>query len=372
MFIIERMISLAAFALAIFVFSFVISKTDVSKQKIVLGLYLAVLCVFAFIYKPYTTADLYRLRIYMEEWIDLPLNQIFSFSISHQSPSWVLFSYFLNKLGNINFIQTFSCLWGFGNIFYIIDHSIKRQNVEGYNKGYLLFFVMAIGAIYLQLISGIRTILGFSVFAFCVFRELYENKKIYWHIPLYIFAALLHPAALIACGIRLIFLIFQQNSKYKRIGLFTAVLVGVCVFSFYGSNYFFGALLKAISYLKDENEYSYIWETIIGIIELVRNLFILYILFRLRKQDSLSEYKHFYVFTLIFVLIGMIFIPFSYAIFRRFTLLGTIMCIGLFALILQNENVNKKSITAVNTVNIILFLLSFARGDICGYKFFVL
>ena len=124
MFLLERTISLLVYAFALFVAYQLIARVARKQYKVVLLMYLIALAIFAFNYKPYITADLYRLREYIEYWIHKDLNGVLKYAMRSSTPSWVLYSYALSRLGNINWIQTITCLWCFGNVFYIIGREI--------------------------------------------------------------------------------------------------------------------------------------------------------------------------------------------------------------------------------------------------------
>ena len=215
------------------------------------------LCIFAFNYKPYVTADLYRLRQYITYWTEKSLQDLISYALRHSAPEWVFYSYFLNKLGNINWLQTITCLWCFGNVFYIISHEIERNALKGKSRSLPLLYVMAIGAFYLQTISGIRSMLGLSIIALCLYRETIENKSLLSHMLLYLFAALLHSSAMPLVVARFVFLIIQYKSASKKI-LLSVLVLGLGLFSIYYLRDFINeALNVGQSYLFGEREYTY-------------------------------------------------------------------------------------------------------------------
>lgn len=74
---------------------------------------------------------------------------------------------------------------------------------------------MSVGTLYLQAISGIRTMLGFSIVFLCVYREYFEGKSVTWDLPFYIIAGLFHPAVLVLVGLRFIGLALEGKSDIK-------------------------------------------------------------------------------------------------------------------------------------------------------------
>ena len=92
MFIFERLISLGFFFLAILIACYLMSRIKGKQYRVILALYLLVLTGFAWCYEPYITADLYRLRQYVEAWINLSFEGAFDYACHTTTPSWILFS----------------------------------------------------------------------------------------------------------------------------------------------------------------------------------------------------------------------------------------------------------------------------------------
>lgn len=376
MFLIERIVSLLVYAFVLFTTYGLLKRVVRSQWKAVLLLYLVALCIFAFNYKPYVTADLYRLRQYITYWTELPFSRLVSYALQHSAPAWVFYSYFINKLGNINWLQTVTCFWCFGNVFYIISHEIQRNDLIKKQRSLLLFYIMAVGAFYLQTISGIRSMLGISIVAYCFYRETIENKSILVHLPLYLFAALLHSAAMPLVISRFVFLVIQYKSVSKKL-LFSMLVLGLGAFSInYLQDYISEALNVGQGYLFGKQEYTYIWEIIIGLIEMFITW---YVMGQYKKRyagnEGMASYNSMRLFCLAWSVISVVALPFSYAVFRRYTMFCTLQSIPLLAKILQYEQdrVNKSTfITNIWFLLMIVFAISGIRGDLCGYKFFVL
>ena len=166
MFLLERTTSLLIYAFALFIAYKLIAKVAKKQYKVVLFYISNCVGLFAFNYKPYITADLYRLREYIEYWIHKDWVGMIKYAVGTSTPTWVLYSYIVSKLGDINWLQTITCLWCFGNVFYVVSHEIERNEIQGVFKSGVLFYVMAVGTFYLQTISGIRSMLGISIVFF--------------------------------------------------------------------------------------------------------------------------------------------------------------------------------------------------------------
>lgn len=379
MFLTERIVSLLTYAVVLMVTYFLIGRVARKQYKVVLLVYVLILALFAFNYKPYITADLYRLREYVEYWIHKDWTGVVKYALKSATPSWVLYSYIISKLGNNNWLQTITCLWCFGNVFYIISHEIEQHGIEGKYRSELLFYIMAVGAFYLQTISGIRSMLGISIVAFCLYREIVEKKSIVSHLPLWLFAALIHTSTMVLVISRFLFLLVQSRGITKKI-LMSAVVFMLAIFSLkYLGGYISGSFEYGQSYLNNTKEYTYIWEIVIGLIETFETLYVL-IKYRTKtvKNDSeVEEYglKNLYLFTLIWTVVSVISLPFSYAVFRRYTMLCTVTSIPLVAFLLGtdvNELERKRTRSILFALSFLIFALSGVRGDLCGYNFFVI
>lgn len=379
MFLTERIVSLLTYAVVLMVTYFLIGRVARKQYKGVLLVYALILALFAFNYKPYITADLYRLREYVEYWIHKDWTGVVKYALKSTTPSWVLYSYTISKLGNINWLQTITCLWCFGNVFYIISHEIERHGIEGKYRSELLFYIMAVGAFYLQTISGIRSMLGISIAAFCLYRETVEKKSIVSHLPLWLFAALIHTSTMVLVISRFLFLLVQSRGITKKI-LMSAVIFVLAIFSYkYLGGYISGSFEYGQNYLNNTKEYTYIWEIVIGLIETFETIFVLnkYRTKTVESDIEAEEYglKNLYLFTLIWTVVSVISLPFSYAVFRRYTMLCTVTSIPLVAFLFDTDMEKSESIRTFRILfglSLFIFALSGVRGDLCGYKFFVL
>lgn len=375
MFITERLISLFVYTLTL-ALACGLTRRIVNKQNriIILG-YLVILCLFSFFYKPYITADLWRLREYMEWWIHMSANEVITYSLRSSNPTWILYSWLLRKLNNINWLQTVTCLWTFGNAFYIVIHEIERTRASGKNRSLILFYVMAIGALFLQTISGIRTMLGISIVTFCFYRETVERKSLWKHTLLYLFAALLHSAVMALVISRFLFLVLQYKEPAKKAVMLLIVLLLGTFAAYYLWDYISGSFEYVQRYLLNRNEYTYIWEILIGIIESVETIYILYqYRKRFRYDPKTISLAATWLFCLVWTVISLIALPFSYAIFRRYTILCSLVSIPLLnQLLLAEEDQGKDSFfRVIRMLSFLVFAISGVRGDLCGYKFFEL
>ncbi len=374
-FLTERRISLLTYALALFLVCWLINRTIEKQWKWILFTYLALLCVFAFFYEPYITADLYRLREYIKYWTDLPWGRLITYAFRHSAPTWVFYSYAINKFGNINWLQTITCLWCFGNVFYIISHEIDRNGLRGERKSLPLFYVMAVGSFYIQTISGIRSMLGLSIIAFCFYRETIEGKQVMWDLPLYLFAAFIHSSVLPMVVARFLYVIIQYKNLAMKAFFAVLILVLGAFSAYYFRDFVNGVFQTGWNYLLGGKEYTYGWEILIGLIETSLTVYVLR-RYRILYKGEEKNYDAIRVFCLIWTVICVVALPFSYAVFRRYTVFCTLISMPLLAKLLnyeqEKDNNDPRFYNAVWIVCMVIFALSGVRGDLCGYKFFVL
>jgi hypothetical protein len=375
MFLIERLTGLFTFTGFLALTLLGVSYLKNKQYKIVLWVYVIVLAVLAYLYKPWITADLYRLHFWCSTtWCTYSWSQLFEYLYRVATPMWYLFSWTIFRVTHdVNWIQMIACFWGFGNVLYVISDIIERNHVQGAKRALILFSIMAVGTFYFEMLSGIRSMLGFSIVFFCMYREIIERKSALFHIPLYIFAALLHQATLVLVVGRITF--WGVESKNILLKMLSMLLIGILIpFIFIQADlYVDSAVNKAINYATNEREYSYIWEIIIGLIEQVQ---IYYILWTYKWQVGKESYQYslFWKLTLIIGLVSLSALPFSYAIFRRYTIFASLCTLPLLGKLFDGTPSRKIKffVQVMWCLSLVIFVLSCARGDLCSYKFFVL
>ncbi len=376
MFLTERFVSLSVYAAALFAACRLMKYAKKDQYRGVLACYLAVLCVFAFMYKPYITADLYRLRTYISYWIHMPFKKALQYALKHSNQSWTLYSYFVSKLPDENWLQTVSCFWTFGNLFCIVGGVIKSSGLKREDRSLALFWIMSVGAIFLQTISGIRTMLGFSLVAFCFYRETAEGKSMVRHLPLYAVAALFHSASVVLVVSRILFVLIESGSLRKRVLAIGAAVLGAGVAALYLRGNLKTIIRAVRFYLFGGNEYTYYWEIMIGLLEMARIIIVLYEYRKMagglgRKDGRSAAWK----FTAIWAAVSLAALPFSYTVFRRYTMFCTMTGLSIMGVTLEKERGRgggNRLAGALWAISLAIFLISLVRGDICGYKFFVL
>ena len=198
------------------------------------------------------------------------------------------------------------------------------------------------------------------------------NKNIIYNIFFYIFAVLLHNAAMPLTGMRFICLLFEKKKKpVWTIINFLIALGSILLALRLGNDYIDAALEKATLYMS-QNTYSYIWEYIIASIGI---LLILYVLYKLKKRYPMEWIRtkapaRYLLLNLVYTL----FFFNVYSIFHRFFSASLICSIPIIIEFFSCEYAKQryKMRFRVVLVLLIILLLASIRGNLSGYKFFYL
>lgn len=376
MFLVERVIGIFCFYFALFMNSYLFSYVKGKQYKLILLFYLVILCIFAFAFEPYESSDLYRLRKYMQSWIDYDWEGMLSYAFKEGDPVWIIFSYLINSLGNINWVQTISCFCGIALLFSVISDLVQRFDLKGKQKGILLFTALCSGNLFMGLIEGIRSPLGSVIIFYCIYKEFFEGRSILIDIPLYLIAAGLHSFTLVLVIIRFFFLAIQGKNAISHIlaaGGSVAVIAFILV---KGQFYIEAAMDKAGGYTNNAEEYTYFWAGVVSFLTILLIMILLVWLFKkIAHKNEFSKFKSYAILTTTCTMIGLISVPFSFAVYVRMTMFAFYLAMPLFAIALHSDLKSSKSIVSYYSMKyliISIWLISMLRGGICSYKFFVL
>lgn len=371
--LVERLYGVAAYVLSLgYYFNKIQNAKNTKRIDKYLNHYLIILCILAFFYIPGQSADLSRWREIAKPWGKAGFGWFWeNYVITSTAPVGYLLVY-LCQLTGIDGILPMVCALGFfGNVFHMIKCEAKRENVNADSVAMTVLLVMASG-VFLEVISGVRSMLAFSIVIRCVYDEMRLGKKILFHIPFYVIAVLLHPAAMPLVGIRLVCLLLEK--KRSPILMFINmlfVLMSILIALRIGIDYIDAAFAKAKSYTS-HNVYSYAWEYIIAAIGILLIISIVYKLKRCYPNEWL-ETKNSGRYLILILAYTLVFFR-TYTIFQRFFSVSMISSIPVAMTLFSCENMNgrwKKRRQVVLTLLVIL-LLACTRGNLCGYKFFYL
>lgn len=370
MYILERIIGIITYMLIMLIMVYLIYKSPKEKLKKILIIYLILLFIMAYFYIPAPTADLYRLRQSLDIYSNYNIEQLSQLLTKSNIPSYILYTYIIAKIGIINLFPAITCLIFYGIVFTILYKSAKKFNLSNKSVSISLLFFMETGK-FLEVISGIRTMLAFSIIALCCYNEFIENKSIVKDVFYYLIASFLHPAAMALTIVRFFYLFLKKEKNIlKKIFNYIILIFLTFIMLKWGAKYLEYMLGKVDIYL-NSNVYSYMWEYIISWIFLI---FSSYCLFT-RKNDFNNNpgIKALVKFNIYINIIILLF-NFEYSIFSRFQAFSSIIFIPILSIVF-NEIFSKKSMKNRNFifififVSILLFFIVGIRGNLSGYKY---
>ena len=346
---------------------------DRKRLKRILRIYNVILAILAFLYIPYQTADLYRHFMTFDKYATTSFIDIFNGMNNSTVPFAKLYIFLFSKIGIKGLLPAVTSFIFHACVFHIIYVSAEKYNYSMKTVALMLLLFMEMGK-FLEVISGIRCLLAFSVICYCIFEELFNNKSFYKHILLYAIACFFHSAAVALTIIRLFFLLFQKERriiyKFVNIGLLVCLVI---YFAFNSSVYLDAMFDKADGYLSN-TRYYYLWEYIISLISI---LFMIISIFLFNKKyRNVLPFKNISNFVLLLCFL-LLFYHSEYSIFSRFQTAASILFIPIYGYIL-NYIANNKSkyyknvyIFIIIVVNISIFLIAGTRGNLSAYKFFI-
>lgn len=378
--VIERLIGVMIYACTLFIFYYGI-RYSYSRKKTagLLNIYVIILSIMAFIFIPEKTTDLYRLLEISKNWPNMKFNDfITQIAFKSNVPVAYIYIYICRCTGLDGFLPMMTCFIFYSNVFSILKSLQKKFNIESKQIAIAMLSFMAMGK-FLEVISGVRTLMAAAIFARCLYYELTNHKiNLTKTIIIYLIeliTCLIHPYILILFLMKLILSLFKREQKKSVKILNTCIVIIVCAFTIiYGKNYIKEAIEKAKSYLF-EDHYSYIWEYIIAGLQC---LTIGYSLIFFLKNRKLMNYKiidkntyfNIFIFVSMFFIVALVFC-YQYSIFHRTITFVSILTMPLICFNLKEYSSKKYEETIIG-ISLLALILACTRGDLCAYKFFIL
>lgn len=371
MYLIERLTGVMVYSIVLFIVVYYIYKTR--RLGKILGIYAIVLALMAFVYEPSVTADLYRIYDAMRYFSQMPWDMFQNELLSTATPAYLIYIRLIGSIGIQELLPAITAYIYYINIFYVIKRSALKYKVSNKSVALALFFLMSFGQ-FIQVISGIRSMLAFSIVVRCMYEEVIENKNPVINLWKYICAFLLHPVGVVACVIRIFYEIFCFKAKnYTQ--LMIKIVFIICIFLvgiFIALPYIENMLFAAQEYITNDG-YSYIWEYCMSGIYLALMAYSLY-----KYKNYLKENKTIQslvkLLKILICVICMLF--FEYTIFQRFTVFISMLFIPIYIYILRlvekNFLKNERYIKIMFYIPLMVLLLACLRGNLSAYKFFVL
>ena len=370
MYLFPRLVGVFTYFSITILFFLLLVKCNKKNLGKILFVYTIILTIMGYFYVPAESADLSRIWSMMKDFSVNSLNDQIDFAFSTNIPLFHLFSYFISLTGIYSLLPAIASFVFYINSFYIIKDYSEKKNFSSLSIAMTVFVFMCFGQ-FVQVISGIRSMLAFSIIARCVYNEYINNKNILKDFVWYIIASMIHPAALALFLIHLL-LTFILSNKFSRLKKFVSTLIIILILLIFGKDYVQEMVSSANSYLT-EDSYSYIWEYIMAILYLI----LLLVVF--------SNLKSVYVdlvllkkYVCCFILIVFVFIP-VYSIFQRYTVFISILSSPFFMEVINNGQVENcvhkysqnKLLQLVFLVSMFILILACSRGNLSGLKFFI-
>lgn len=363
MYLLERITGISVYVLLLLIFCFLLSKDNKKVGKI-LKIYAILLTVLAFFYVPSKEADLYRHFEAVRRYASYSISGLIESMASTTTPIVVLMYFITAKIGIYGILPALGAFVFYNNIFYILRKSYEKYDVKPIVRSLVLFFVMALGT-YIEAISGIRTMLSFSIILRCVYDEIYENKSIVKNALWYIIASSIHLVSFAMVVLRLI--VYAFSMKRNRWLNFVVVLCALSAIVVLGTDVIQKAWEVGIYYATNQS-YQYIWEYILMAIAVC---YLVYVKYRCKKQNIIDENLNKISVISNVLLIIMIVLFNRYTIFHRFGTFNILLNIPLITKYISEGKDNKKQYTIL-FVGMIMMALACVRGNLCGFKFFEL
>lgn len=382
MFLIERVFGITLYVSLLLIVSYLFTRVQKTHYRFLIIAYLLLISTMAFFYMPAFESDLYRLTEYMYNYASMSWEEFISIISSSNVPVTLLYYRLIGSFGVAGLLAGVTALIVFWNIFYIILDYSKNFKEQGKLIAASLLVIMSTG-IYMQTVGGIRTMLAFSIVTRCFYDETIHGKRIYKNIFWYVLACLIHPTAAVAIILRFVALILSNMRARKNrallAGLIISPLIAYAILAVGGFGIFENAFNTAIIY-RESVDYSYIWDTIIGVTTIALILISYYLYRRYNKAEksiSLSSVAIYSQILLIFSIASF----YEHATFVRFTQLNLLVMIPVImnnfsSLLASSRGDDKKErlvwLRVIICMVLLIFIISMTRGALSSLKFFVI
>ena len=373
MFIVERLIGVGIYFYFLAAVCLVIAFSDI-RLKYITRAYTVILAAMGFLYKPYITADLYRINESLRQFSDYGFSRFYSIFVKDSSiPAARIFYWIIGKTGVSELLPALTCLIVYSSIFYIFVKSAEKYGTDRKSIAVTMFFIMSSGC-YMMVISNIRTMIAISLICFCTYRETVEKKYSVFNIILYIIAALSHNLSVIILAIRIAIIVLDKRKTLAKRILWLAVFaIGLAVIALRFSYIFSSVFEKAISYITEDG-YSYIWDYIIAVLAFIVEATAL--VYCMKKRKECPELTSNNNFLLLCLGLAVIFC-YEFSIFHRLIIyISPVLSIPSLLFCLRSES-GKKALFGVMyyrdfvlLISVISMVISCTRGSLCSLKFF--
>lgn len=376
MFIFERIFGLAVYAGVLLLICLLLLNSKISCKKLFL-FYLLCLCVIAFFYKPYVTADLYRINEMLDQFSVTNFHDFYQIYLTDSRvPLAHILYWCISKTGINGLLPVFSTIVCYSIIFYVINKTQELFQISRKTVAFVLMFVMTT-SIYISVIGGIRMMIALCLIMFSFFRNVVEKKNGIVEILFYIISLLMHEmsyAVVLVCIV--VILLFYKTKLINKIIFFFVVIVLGTIFCLLFSDTIINIYNKFLSYIQGD-EYSDFWEYIMGGIIVVTLLISLYRCSHIQDKESFYKVRVFNASAIGFIIVSLCFC-FEFSMFYRFGgQLAVLFSIPSIMITMDKKRNNDGTfISDVGYKNIMFMLIviiafiSCTRGSLSSLKFF--
>lgn len=357
---------------------FLLAKTNITC-KAALRFYLFCLCCMAFFYKPYITADLYRIFEQMDFFSSMDFELFWTnFAAESSIPLSRFLFWIFGKTGCNHLLPMFSALFCYYLIFSVIKKTKELYHISNKTVAIVLFFIMTT-SMYISVIGGIRMMIALSMLTFSYFRVTVEKKVKLIDVLFFIASIFIHAMSFVVLGIIALTLIFDSDRNVlKKIKYVVAIGLISCVFVVRFSSTVQALFEKFLSYVLGD-KHSDPWEYLMGAF-IIALLLLVFAEIRSihRSGDCLDISK--YNMAAVFCVILAICFFFEFSIFYRFG--GHLAVIfALPSIMISLERSEGRSSVFLKGISLrtvfilfscIITLVSCSRGSLSSLKFFEL
>jgi len=374
MYLIERLLGLGVFSLGMFGTCIMITKLSKRSVPVLINIYIVFLAVLGYFFVPHVGADLYRIYYALHAYAASSFTEIVDRAFSSTTPGEYLYYYFLGKTHNDRLLPAVNALIVYSSIFYMLKDRFARCEYKS-DVSLALFLFMSRG-LYMATISGIRTMLALAIFCYCIYQEIYNNKKIKHLIVPYLICASVHVMGQVMLLYRILFLFFEKSNGVR--GKIRSVLVGlvsIFLITRYGANYIDVLLERSNSYYNYAIQgvaYDYLWERILSVFSIILFVYLATTFKRLSKKyagtipDHVTNTKTLITFLIPLTIIDIITFFIEFSFFQRTSYILTILSIPIVMEILYISDGEKAKIKKyLLIIALIFFDVAFSSGGIC-------
>lgn len=373
--LIERFFGIAAYdSCVLLVYLLLNGCKSKAEVKRVLRFSCCALSVLGFFFVPDSSKDLYRWLQLSAGWPQLPFRSfITDIALKSNTPVAYTFIYLCRLTGFDGTLPAICALVFYGNVFHVLLMIDDVFDAAPKDISLAYIFFMCSGT-FLEVISGVRCLVAYSIVFGCFCAETLRGRSVTLSVVPYLIAVLTHLAVAPMLAIRFFYLIAFERSdkKAKRISNLAIVVLFTAVFLWRGHGLIQASIDKARSYLTYAH-YKYPWEVLLGFMKFALTAYVL----RKWRASGAGEKLTLSVnpsgLALAYLVTATLF-AFEYSIFHR--LIAPVSLLTLPAVVTTNKSLSgieaRRYQATLRLCSLLILFVASARGDLCGYKFFVL